>query len=226
MITNQIQDQEHVQFTRENARATGPYLLCENPPHYLTTVDFADIPELVRILNINMDVYNGSAHFQFPYLESHAQDRIGKALEHITNHGYNTTWAMRTHPNGPLIGWAHAHFKSDFSGVHPETGKKLKLGDIGYWVSPEYIGKGYASRAARYIVNEIMFKEYDCDIVQAEAYTHNIPSRKVLEAIGMRCEIEAKTIFVPKLQEQRLICCYSIHRDDSTKSVPFHFVPL
>ncbi|KAG0199754.1 hypothetical protein BGX28_007016 [Mortierella sp. GBA30] len=216
MTTDQAQDQEKPAFTRENARMMGPYFVCENPPHYLSAVDFSDIPEMVRVLNIDKEVYNGTASFQYPYLESHAHARIARADGYIKTRGYNTHWAMRTSPKGPLMGWIHTHFDED---IHPRTGRTLKVGHIGYWVSPEHVGKGYASRSAQFLVNELMFKEFDCDIVRAEAYVYNRPSRKVLESTGMKCEVEERTVLIPKLQEQKIICCYAIHKDESTKSV-------
>ncbi|CAO3574415.1 unnamed protein product [Mortierella alpina] len=217
MATENNQTQEQPLFDRAKATAMGPYLLCEDPPHYLSAVGFEDIPEMVRVLNLDKNIYNGTASFEYPYLESHAQARVARAVNYTTTLGYNTHWVMRTSPNGLLMGWIHSYMPPAGDEVHPETGRALKIGEIGYWVSPEYLGKGYASRSARFVVQEILFKEFNCDIVRAEAYTHNAGSRKVLESAGMECEVEAKTVFIPKLQEQRVICCYAAHQDDSTK---------
>ncbi|KAG0358386.1 acyl-CoA N-acyltransferase [Gamsiella multidivaricata] len=212
------QEKEH-KFDRETATAMGPYLVSEDPPHYLSAVDLSDIPEMVRVLNINKDIYNGTATFQYPYLESHAHARISRAVDYTTQRGYNTHWAMRTSPDGPLIGWVHAYILPDPQEVHPETGRELKVAEIGYWVSPEYVGKGYAVRSAKFVTHEILFKEFGCDIVRAEAYVENRSSRKIMEATGMRCEVEATTAFIPKLQQHRIVCCYAVHRDQSTYSV-------
>ncbi|CAO3574161.1 unnamed protein product [Mortierella alpina] len=94
-------------FTREEAICMGPYTVSTDPALYLSAVELSNVPEMVRLLNINKDVYNGSAIFQYPYLESHAQERIQRAHEDITTLGINTHWAMRTTPTGPMIGWAH-----------------------------------------------------------------------------------------------------------------------
>ncbi|KAF9942303.1 hypothetical protein BGZ75_005894 [Mortierella antarctica] len=217
MATEHHQNQEQPLFDRAKATAMGPYLLCEDPPHYLSAVGFEDIPEMVRVLNLDKNIYNGTASFQYPYLESHAHARVSRAVGYTTTLGYNTHWAMRTSPDGPLMGWIHAYLRPEEDEVHPETGRVLKIGEIGYWVSPEYVGKGYASRSARFVVSEIMQKEFHCDIVRAEAYVDNVGSRKVLESAGMECEVEAKTVFIPKLQEERVICCYAVHTDNSTK---------
>jgi len=157
----------------------------------------------------------------YPYLESHAEARVQRALGYHAK-GINTHWVMRTSPDGPLIGWIHAYFQPDVKDLHPEIGKPVKISDIGYWMSPEFRRQGYASRSARYIVHEILFKEFEIDIVHADAYVENMASRKVLESSGMRCEVEQKLDFIPKLQQHRSVCDYAIHRDDSTKHVVFH----
>ncbi|KAF9121835.1 hypothetical protein BGW39_010225 [Mortierella sp. 14UC] len=213
------EDKAPITRNRDN-KCSGPFLVGQTPPHYLSAVEYEDIPEMVRVLNLDKDIYNGTASFQYPYLESHGRTRIQNAFVRDNDSGYTTCWAMRTCPEGPMIGWIHAHFlPEDGTRVHPETRKDLKIGVIGYWVSPEYVGKGYASRSARFVVQEYLFKERGCDIVRAEAYTHNVPSRKVLEAAGMSCEVEEWTLFIPKLQKEMAICCYAVHRDESTRSV-------
>ncbi|KAK5798794.1 acyl-CoA N-acyltransferase [Linnemannia elongata] len=202
-------------------KCSGPFQISDNPPHYLSAVEYTDIPEMVRVLNLDKDIYNGTASFQYPYLESHARTRLENTFIRDNQSGYTNCWAMRSTPDGPLIGWIHAHFLPEDSGtrVHPETGRELKVGVIGYWVSPEHTGKGHGSRAARWVVQEYLFKKRGCDIVRAEAYTHNVPSRKVLEAAGMECEVKEWTVFIPKLQKEMVICCYAIHRDGATRSV-------
>ncbi|KAG0006739.1 hypothetical protein BGZ65_004417 [Modicella reniformis] len=210
-------------FTRESAICLGPYIVSIEPVLHLSTVELSDIPEMVRILNINQDVYNGSALFQYPYLESHAQERIQKAHDYVTTFGINTHWAMRASPTGPLIGWAHLHFEhyddKHPQPVHPTTGKPLRVADIGYWLSPENTGKGLATRVGKFLVQEIAHKEMDCDIVRAVSYVENMPSRKVAERAGMELELETKSILIPKLGEYRDVCCYASHRDEATRGI-------
>lgn len=200
-------------------KCSGSYLLSKDPPHYITPVELSDIPEVVRVLNINKDVYYGTGSFEYPHLESHARTRIETRIRGNNETGYTTCWAMRTSPEGALVGWIHAHFLPPGTATHPETGKDLRIGVIGYWVSPEHVCRGYGSRSARFIVHEILFKERGCDIVRAVAYRDNIPSRRVLMAAGMRCEVEEKVTFSKKLGKEMVDSCYAVHRDDSTLSV-------
>ncbi|GJJ68491.1 hypothetical protein EMPS_00837 [Entomortierella parvispora] len=198
--------------------AMGPYMVSSDPPHYLSTVKMSDIPEMVRVLNLSKDIYDGTASFQYPYLESHAEVRVRRALGYHEK-GFNTHWAMRTSPDGPLIGWIHAYFEPDVKDLHPETGKPVKLADIGYWVSPEYTRQGYSSRSAWFVVHEILFKEFKVDVVRGSAYIENMASRKILESSGMSCEVEQRADFIPKLQQHRQVCEYSIHRAQCTKHI-------
>ncbi|KAF9954051.1 hypothetical protein BGZ72_004941 [Mortierella alpina] len=210
-------------FTREEAICMGPYTVSTDPDLYLSAVEFSDVPEMVRLLNINKDVYNGSAIFQYPYLESHAQERIQRAHEYITTLGINTHWAMRTTPTGPMVGWAHLHFDHYDDKypqpVHPITKKPLRIAEIGYWLSPEHTGKGFAARVGKFLVQEIAHKDMDCDIVRAVSYVANMPSRKVAERAGMVMELEQKSIMIPKLGIYRDVCCYASHRDEATQGI-------
>ncbi|KAG0044261.1 hypothetical protein BGZ83_010493 [Gryganskiella cystojenkinii] len=213
-------------YTRETAKCLGPYCVsASNPALYMSAVEYSDLPEMVRILNLNQDVYNGSALFLYPFLESHGQEKIQKAHEHIHQEGINTHWAMRESPSSdsPLIGWAHLHFEHYDEKypqpIHPVTGKPLVVADIGYWLSPEHTGKGLAARVGRYLVEEIAFKDMGCDIVRAVSYTENWPSRKVAERAGMKLELESKSILIPKLGVFRDICTYASHKDEATRHI-------
>ena len=196
----------------------GPYCVSTIPPHYLSAVTMADIPEMIRVLNINKDIFDGTASYQFPYLESHAEARVTRALGYHAK-GINTHWAVRTSPDGPLIDWIHTYIQTDVKDIHPKTGNPVKIADIGYWMSPEYTGKGYASRSARYLVHEILFKEFNVDIVRAGAFIENKASRKILESVGMCCEVEEQPDFIPKFQCYRQVCSYAIHRNESSKHI-------
>ncbi|KAG0297995.1 hypothetical protein BGZ96_003642 [Linnemannia gamsii] len=209
--------------TRASVICMGPYTVSTDPSLYLTAVDASDIPEMVRALNLSQHVYNGSAFFQYPYLESHAQEQIQKANDAIAATGINTHWAMRTTPQGPLIGWAHLHFdhydEKHPQPVHPVTGVPLAIGDIGYWLSSEYTGQGHAARMGRFLVEEIALKDMGCDIVRAVAYVENRASRQVAERAGMELEFASRPIWIPKLGRLKDVCTYAVHKDPVTKSI-------
>ncbi|KAF9158779.1 hypothetical protein DFQ26_007259 [Actinomortierella ambigua] len=198
----------------------GPYTVSQDPPLYLTTLDLDDVAEMVRVLNLNKDVYNGTASFQFPYKEEHATARIRRALGYHAGQGRNTHWAMRTSLDGPLMGWLHVFFEEpEAHEVHPETGRPLVVAEYGYWVSPEHTGRGHAVRAARYFIEQIVAQESDIDVLRAESYIENQASRKVLERTGMVLEKECSDVYIPKLDQMRQIVTYVWHRDPCTRHI-------
>ncbi|KAG0023438.1 hypothetical protein BGZ81_008114 [Podila clonocystis] len=203
----------------EDIKGMRTYLVCENPPHYLTPVNDSDVPEIVRVLNINKDVYFGTASFQFPFLESHALERLKMVNRYRESLKFNSHFAVRASPTGPFIGWSSFYFPKDGTEVHPETGRPLKIAELGYWISPEHTGKGYATRSVRFILDELVFKEFGCDIGRAEIFSENEASRKTLLKAGLECELEGKVLFIPKFNKDKVLSCFAKHIDNSTLSV-------
>lgn len=97
------------QYSREEAQCLGPYLVSEDPPHYLSAVSPSDIPEMVRILNLDDSVFRNSSYFKFPYPEDLARIHIARADRVIETRGINAHWAMRTSPEGKIMGWVSLH---------------------------------------------------------------------------------------------------------------------
>lgn len=95
----------------EDIKGMRTYLVCENPPHYLTPANDSDVSEIVRVLSINKDVYYGTATFQFPFLESHALKRLEMVNRYRESLKFNSHFAVRTSPTGPLIGWSSSTFQ-------------------------------------------------------------------------------------------------------------------
>ena len=62
-----------------------------------------------------------------------------------------------------------------------------RTGDLGYELSPEHWGRGYATEAARAMA-EFAFVELRLHRVWAESVPENSASRRVMEKLGMRCE--------------------------------------
>lgn len=203
----------------------GPYEIPSQGDHdsplFISAVTAADLPEIIRVLNIDQEIYYNTGSFQYPYLESHAVTRMDNVHKWRIEFGFNNRWAMRTSPDGPLVGWIHCFPVSDCPLIiHPlDPDRHVKILELGYWVSPEHRGKGFGSRSARFVVDEIGFKVLKSDIARARAYVENIGSRKVLEAAGMRCELASKREFVIKLQKEMDLCYYAVHRDPSTHHI-------
>jgi len=57
--------------------------------------------------------------------------------------------------------------------------------EIGYWLGAKYWGKGYATEAARALIDHA-FTDLDCEALQAAARVTNPASRRVLEKCGFQ----------------------------------------
>ncbi|KAG0261926.1 hypothetical protein DFQ27_002698 [Actinomortierella ambigua] len=130
---------------------------------------------MVRVLNINQEVYNGTAAWEYPYKGEHARFRITRALAYHSDKGINTHWAMREHVDGPLIGLIAVY-------EPPEEQGTVYLS---YWISPEHSGKGHTSRAAAFVKDEIAIKGMGAKVFIASAFTWNMASRRILEKLRM-----------------------------------------
>lgn len=62
-----------------------------------------------------------------------------------------------------------------------------KSGELGYWLSEDYWGKGIVSLAVKQLCKEA-FDRYDIVRIFAEPFEHNIGSRRVLEKAGFTLE--------------------------------------
>ena len=76
-------------------------------------------------------------------------------------------------------GWAQAEA--------PEPGGKESQAEIGWCLSPDHQGRGYATEAVAELVR-ICFEDLGLRRLTAEAFADNTPSTKVMEKLGMRRE--------------------------------------
>ncbi|KAG0235454.1 hypothetical protein BGW42_005240 [Actinomortierella wolfii] len=71
----------------------------------------------------------------------------------------------------------------------------LEGDDVGYWLSPDYQGKGLMARAAKLLIQEISIGKFGKRKFNAFAFEGNWASRRTLEKIGMiYCPDMGKTI--------------------------------
>jgi RimJ/RimL family protein N-acetyltransferase len=67
-------------------------------------------------------------------------------------------------------------------GIEPRDGQSPELG---YWIGTHYWGQGYATEAARAVIDHA-FGALDCDQLQSGARISNPASRRVLEKCGFQ----------------------------------------
>jgi [ribosomal protein S5]-alanine N-acetyltransferase len=60
---------------------------------------------------------------------------------------------------------------------------KYRMAALGYWIGTSYWGRGYATEAARQVL-DVGFDELSLDRVEAGALEHNIASNRVLQKLG------------------------------------------
>jgi RimJ/RimL family protein N-acetyltransferase len=112
-------------------------------------------------------IAENTARIPHPYRPGDAEDFITAA-----NRGNDTTFVV-TLRNGTLIG---ACGLSQLDRHPPE---------LGYWLGVKHWGKGYATEAARALIDHA-FSESDCEAIQSAARVTNPASRRVLEKCGFQ----------------------------------------
>jgi ribosomal-protein-alanine N-acetyltransferase len=75
-------------------------------------------------------------------------------------------------------------------GVRRDTAHE-PLADMGFELSPDQWGRGYATEAARAMV-DWGFGEWELDRIHAHCVSENVASARVLERVGMRLEVRLR----------------------------------
>ena len=121
----------------------------------------------VAMLANDRRIAENTARIPHPYRAADAEDFIATA-----NFGNETVFVI-TLRNGALIG------ACGFTQVdrHPP--------EIGYWLGVKHWGKGYATEAARALVDHA-FGDLDYEVLRAGARVTNPTSRRVLEKCGFQ----------------------------------------
>lgn len=120
-------------------------------------------------------------HFQdwdLPYTLERAQQRIAETVQlgGITPGEWLNLAVVLGHDDGELIGDLACHLD--------DTSSVL---EIGYTLRTEHQGKGYASEAAGALVDHVLATT-EVHRIEASLDPRNVPSMRVLEAIGMTME--------------------------------------
>lgn len=92
-----------------------------------------------------------------------------------TDPRYKFDFAVCLKENGILIGGC---------GIRRET-ESSQVANLGWAINPEFQSKGYATEAARALV-EFGFQNLNLSVIYATCDTRNSPSYKVMEKLGMK----------------------------------------
>lgn len=113
-----------------------------------------------------------------PNSEEESKDFVKKIIADAKkNPRSRFVFAIILKGNGNMIGSAEFIIQ-DYSN---------KIGEIGYIINPDYWGMGYATEAAKLII-EFSFTNFNLHRIYATCDPRNVASSKVLEKIGMTKE--------------------------------------
>ncbi len=117
---------------------------------------------------------------------------IGNGKTRDKNGGkYFLSWIYRTYEYGENMGLRLLVNKEDdtligHAGFVPQVDKVKEI-EIGYWITREHWGKGYATEAAKALL-EYGHKQLDRERFIALIQPGNVASRKVAKKLGMALE--------------------------------------
>lgn len=133
-----------------------------------------DAPEVAKLCN-NYNLYKNTLYLPFPYSIDDAVSWIKNQLDNFNN-DQCFEFAITDKITGNLYG-----------AIALSNHQKFNNGEIAYWVGEEYWGNGYATEAAKAIL-EFAFIEKGYNKVFARCFHSNLASSRVIEKIGMKKE--------------------------------------
>jgi RimJ/RimL family protein N-acetyltransferase len=133
-----------------------------------------DIPAVVRLAGAR-EVAATTLNIPHPYTDEDARKFLVESAEGFRA-GRSVSFAICKLPSGELCGGAGLAIS--------ETHQRAELG---YWIAVPFWGMGYATEAARAVV-EFGFASLGLHRIHAHYFAENRASGRVLEKIGMRHE--------------------------------------
>lgn len=130
-----------------------------------------DVQDIALLAN-NYNVASMLESMPYPYLDTHAEEfieRVSKPSESGCH------YAITHAETGQLMGIC------SLSGDN----RRYDLPYIGYWLGEEFWGKGYATQAARALV-DLFFKAGSEDTLLISVLADNVASQRVIEKFGGR----------------------------------------
>src|SRR5919198_44546 len=140
----------------------------------LRSYSLEDIADLVRLAGAR-EVAATTLRIPHPYTEQDARNFINARLDSEAN-THDTRFAITLRSNGELCGGIGLHLDP----VH-------KHAELGYWLGVPFWGRGYATEAARAVV-DYGFSTLGLHRIYASHFASNAASGRVLRKIGMKYE--------------------------------------
>ncbi len=140
----------------------------------LRPLEMSDAPDIQRLAG-DKDVASTTLNIEHPYEDGMAEKWI-TSCQKMADSGELINFAITLQTDGNFLGAIGIHFQETEG--HAE---------IGYWVGKPYWNRGYASEAAKAVV-EYGFTELSLDRIYAAHFTRNPASGRVLKNAGMLYE--------------------------------------
>ncbi len=134
----------------------------------------ADAPDVRRLCNVREIALN-TLLIPHPYPEGLAEHWISSQEESFAN-GEVVTFAITVGAGGDLAG-----------AIGLRIQRESDRAEIGYWIGVHFWGRGFATEAAKAVV-QYGFDRLALHRIHAEHFTRNASSGRVLQKIGMRHE--------------------------------------
>jgi [ribosomal protein S5]-alanine N-acetyltransferase len=140
----------------------------------LRAFQLEDASEFERLI-APKEVTDGTLSFPHPVPEGWGIERINRMFERFES-GEHVEFAICARDSGKLIG-----------GIGLGITTRHKRGGLGYWLGADYWRQGYATEAARAVL-DYGFQTLELHRIEAGHYPRNPASGRVLEKIGMQFE--------------------------------------
>lgn len=133
-----------------------------------------DLPGVLALVQ-EKEVASTTLNIPYPCGEAEINDWFQLQRRELEE-GKGLRWAVRLAETDELIGAMKL-------ATHPE----YESAEIGYWIGKPYWGKGYASEAARLVI-DYAFNTLELNRIEAHAMVENVGSSRVLHKLGMQEE--------------------------------------
>ena len=150
-------------------RDARPFIL-ETERLTLRKPTLADVNSIARLAN-DRRIAEMTRRLPHPFLPEHAAGFI-TALAAATNQVRSEDAYLIEHTDVPI-------------GVVGINWRKPELPELGYWLGVEYWGRGFATEAARAVI-DFTFEEFDVEHLLSSARVVNPASRNILEKCGFQ----------------------------------------
>lgn len=155
----------------------------------LRKLQVEDFPSLVKYAN-NKAVGDNIVNIPYPFREPDAAFRLSSVSQGFKNRN-RFCFAIELKERNEIIGEITINLMDS----------KNNHAQLAYWVGEPFWKNGYATEAAKAIIN-FGFEKLNQELIYADAYSENIGSQKVMTKNGMKKHTENGNIYLYKITKE------------------------